>query len=79
MSEEGGVEAVSKSVEAVLRRCRLTLVFMVSRCVDPCRPPRVTEGGLTVYATRGACESVDCVECRSVVCRASSVSSQTQS
>jgi hypothetical protein len=44
VSEEGGVEAVSKSVEAVLRRCRLTLVFMVSRCVDPCRPPRVTEG-----------------------------------
>jgi hypothetical protein len=26
------------SVEAVSRQCRLTLVSMVSRCVDPCRP-----------------------------------------
>jgi len=26
------------SVTAVSRQCRLTLVSMVSRCVDPCRP-----------------------------------------
>ena len=41
---------MSRSVEAVSRWCRLTLVSMVSTRVDPCRP--VSEGGLTVY-TRG--------------------------
>jgi len=62
---------VSRSVEAVSRWCRLTLVSMVSTRVDPCRP--VSEGGLTVY-TRVTCHSVDSVECRSVervgVCQA---------
>jgi len=38
---------VSRSVEAVSRRCRLTLVSMVSRCVDCVEP--VSEGRLTVY------------------------------
>ena len=68
MSEEGGVEAVSKSVEAVLRRCRLTLVFMVSRCVDPCRPPRVTEGGLTVVMRRVGRVKVSIVSSVGVSC-----------
>ena len=70
----GGVEKcqeVSRSVGAVSRWCRLTLVSMVSTRVDPCRP--VSEGGLTVY-TRVTCHSVDSVECRSVervgVCQA---------
>ena len=44
-------------------RCRLTLVSLVSRCVNCVGP--VSEGGLTVYM-RGTCQSVDCVECRSV-------------
>ena len=68
---------MSRSVEAVSRRCRLTLVSMVSRRVG--RVDSVSEGGLTVH-TRGACLSVDCVECQSVervgACRSvSSVSS----
>ena len=54
---------MSRSVEAVSRRCRLTLVSMVSRRVG--RVDSVSEGGLTVHM-RGACHSVDCVECRSV-------------
>ena len=62
---------MSRSVEAVSRRCRLTLVSMVSRCVNCVGP--VSEGGLTVY-TRTVCLSVDGVECRSVervgACRA---------
>ena len=45
------------------RRCRLTLVSMVSRRVG--RVDSVSEGGLTVH-TRGTCLSVDCVECQSV-------------
>ena len=45
------------------RRCRLTLVSMVSRRVR--RVDSVSEGGLTVYM-RTVCHSVDCVECRSV-------------
>ena len=54
---------MSRSVEVVSRRCRLTLVSMVSMRV--CRVDSVSEGGLTVY-TRVSCLSVDCVECRSV-------------
>ena len=68
---------MSRSVEAVSRRCRLTLVSMVSRRVG--RVDSVSEGGLTVHM-RTVCHSVDCVECRSVervgACRSvSSVSS----
>ena len=65
---------MSRSVEAVSRRCRLTLVSMVSRRVR--RVDSVSEGGLTVYM-RTVCLSVDCVECQSVgACRSvSSVSS----
>ena len=54
---------MSRSVEAVSRRCRLTLVSMVSRRVG--RVDSVSEGGLTVYM-RTVCLSVDCVECQSV-------------
>jgi hypothetical protein len=58
------VEKCRGSVEAVSRWCRLALVPMVLRCVDPCQP--VSEGGLTVY-TRGACHSVDSVECTAIL------------
>ena len=54
---------MSRSVEVVSRRCRLTLVSMVSMRV--CRVDSVSEGGLTVYM-RTVCHSVDSVECRSV-------------
>ena len=60
----GGVEAVSRSVEKCRGSVEVVSIDTGVNGVDPCRP--VSEGGLTVYM-RGACHSVDSVECTAIL------------